>query len=59
MEHIGFECSDIVKLPDDILDMKNLEKISLENCPLYKNKDFKSLIKKKIKGIKIVKGWYD
>ncbi len=59
LKHIGFECSDIEILPDDILDMKNLEKISLENCPLYKNKDFKTLIKKKIKGIKIVKGWYD
>jgi Leucine-rich repeat (LRR) protein len=59
LEHIGFENSDIQTLPDDILEMKNLQKISLEDCPLYKNKDFKTLIKKKIKGIKIVKGWYD
>lgn len=59
LEHIGFENSDIETLPDDILEMKKLEKISLEDCPLYKNKDFKTLIKKKIKGIKIVKGWYD
>lgn len=59
LEHIGFENSGLEMLPDDILEMKSLQKISLEGCPLFKDKDFKTLIKKKIKGIKIVKGWYD
>ncbi len=56
---IGFEVSKITSLPDDIMEMKHLEKLNLDRTPLFDNKDFKTLIKKKIKGLKVTKGWYD
>lgn len=58
LTEIGFGSKNLETLPDDILEMKNLQKIALGSCPLYSNKDFKTLIKKKIKVIKIVKDWY-
>lgn len=59
LEWLGFEYGKITKLPEDIFEMKNLKKIAMEKCPLFNDKDWKTLIKKKIKGIKIVKAWYD
>ena len=56
---IGFEVSKITALPDDIMEMKGLKEICLDRTPLFDNKDFKTLIKKKIKGLKVTKGWYD
>ncbi len=56
---LGFEVCEIEHLPDDIMLMKTLEKLCLDRTPLFNNKDFKTLIKKKIKGLKVTKGWYD
>jgi hypothetical protein len=39
--------------------MKNLKKIAISDCPIYNDKDWKTLIKKKIKGVKVVRNWYD
>ncbi|MFC6095673.1 leucine-rich repeat domain-containing protein [Flavobacterium qiangtangense] len=59
LDWLGFEYGNIIQFPEDIYEMKNLKKIAMENCPLLKDKEWKALIKKKIKGIKIVKAWYD
>lgn len=59
LDWLGFEYGNITNFPEDLYEMENLKKIAMENCPLIKDKDWKTLIKKKIKGIKIVKAWYD
>ncbi len=59
IKYLGFESGKLESVPGEIMEVKTLTKISLEGCPLFKDKDFKTLIKKKIKGIKITKGWYE
>jgi Leucine-rich repeat (LRR) protein len=56
---LGFEVCKIESLPDDIMQMKALEKLCLDRTPLLDNKDFKTLIKRKIKGLKVIKSYYD
>ncbi len=58
LTELGFERGSIEVLPDEMFDMKQLKGLYLGDCALYNDKNFKTKIKRKIKGLRIVKSWY-
>lgn len=59
LKSLGFEGAKVSSFPEDIFEMKNLEKIAIADCPIYSDKNWKALIKRKIKGVRVVRYWYD
>lgn len=59
LKSLGLEGAKVSSFPEDIFEMKNLEKIAIADCPIYSDKNWKALIKRKIKGVRVVRYWYD
>ncbi len=55
MSHFGFERHNISQLPDGIFQLQKLQKLCLAGATA----PFKTRLKKHIKGVRIVKNWYD